>query len=422
MRVPQSRLRASTPAKSGHVCVARQPILDRNRKVFGYDLAFRALPDAGPAAAFADYATARVISDGVLAIGLDTLIDQGKAFVNVGRRLLLQGIPEVLPPTRVVVELSADVEADAEVIAACRQLRDAGYAISVDNFVLNEWTADLVPFASFLKVDFTSTGEREARARLAPARGGQAVALIAKKVETFEAFDEATTNGYDYFQGFFFGRPLFLQGRTVPAQGLANMRLLQALNDHDLSVHQLEDLIKHDAALCYRILRAVNSAAFARRTTVHSIRDALVLLGRDTVRRWASLWALGGLNERAHSELISMATIRARCCETLTGRRSGPDEAAEAFLAGMCSLLDAILEQPMAAVLPHLPVDDETRAALLGEDNPTRRLLECVTAYERGEWNRCVDLSASAGVSFAALPAAFADALRWSRELQQAGL
>ena len=206
----------------------------------------------------------------------------------------------------------------------------------------------------------------------------------------------------------------------MPGHKLAHLRLLQALNDPDLSVHQLENLIKHDAALCYRILRTVNSAAFALQTTVHSIREALVLLGRDTVRRWASLWALAGLNESAHGELIVMSTTRARCCELLGAILGGEEAASEGFLVGMCSLLDAILGRPMEAILSDLPLADETRAALLGQDNPTRRLLDCAIAYERGEWDRCAEVSERAGIKLTNLPVAFAEALRWSRELQNA--
>ncbi len=402
-------------AASSRVCVARQPILDRNRKVFGYDLRFQSLVPGEAEESAADYASARVISDGIMAIGLDNLIDGRKAFVSVSRHLLVEGIPSVLPPNRVVVELSTDIEADAEVLSACRQLREAGYAISVDDFVLNEWTADLVPLADFLKVDFS--GEKAGGDRAVPIDAGR-VAVIAKGVETLDVFEQAAKQGCHYFQGFFFGRPLMLQGRDVRGHKLAHLRLLQALNNPDLSVHQLEDLIKHDAALCYRILRTVNSAAFATQRNIQTIREALVLLGRDAVRRWASLWALAGLNESAHGELIVMSTVRARCCETLASKR-GEDAAAAGFLVGMCSLLDAILEKPVEAVLKDLPLEGEPRAALLGEDNPLRRLLDCTIAYERGDWHHCGELAVLAGIEITALPAAYAEALRWSRELQK---
>jgi EAL and modified HD-GYP domain-containing signal transduction protein len=408
------------PSTGGQVFVARLPILNRDRRVYGYELLFRASAMADTGDATLDYTAARVISDALLSIGLDTLTDARRAFVRVSRRLLLDGIPSVLPPDRVVLELTSDIEADRDVVEACQALRDAGYQIAVDDFVLTEWTADLVPIAHFLKVDFLTT-DPEVRKGIEKARINGAPVLIAKSIETMDAFDQAVKEGYTYFQGFFFGRPVITEGREVPSQQMANLRLLRALHVPDLSVHQLEELIKHDASLCYRILRTVNSAAYMLQVPVQSIRQALVLLGRDTVRRWASLWSLAGLDERAHSELVVMATVRARCCELLAGKLGGEDAASEGFLIGMCSLLDAILGRPMKAVLADLPLADETEAALLGADNATRRLLDCVIAYEHGEWERAEHLARRAKIDPALLPKAFADALRWSREIRGVG-
>jgi EAL and modified HD-GYP domain-containing signal transduction protein len=406
------------PTDSGQVFVARQPVLDRGRQVFGYELLLRPAPVAEAASVAPDRAAATVISNVFIEIGLDTLVDGRKAFVKVGRSLLLEGIPEVLPPSRVIIELAGDIEADADVIAACRALREAGYQIAVDDFVLNSWTADLVPLATFLKVDYPSLTDAEARRKLAECGAQHHAKMVAKNVETLDLFEQAMKEGYAYFQGFFFGRPLILQGRSVPGHQVANLRLLHALHDLSLSVHQLEDLVKHDAALCYRILRTVNSAAYALRGPVHSIRDAMVYLGRDTVRRWASLWALAGMNERAHMELITMSTVRARCCELVGESMGGDEEGAEGFLVGLCSLMDVILERPMSSIVADVPLSDETRAALLGETNRRRRVLDCVIAYERGHWDRAIVMAQSMKVRPTLLPKAYADALKWSRELQ----
>jgi EAL and modified HD-GYP domain-containing signal transduction protein len=243
---------------------------------------------------------------------------------------------------------------------------------------------------------------------------------VANKVETAERFQEAVVGGYDLFQGFFLGRPTLKETRTEPAQHLAGVRLLHALNDPNLSVMALEELVRHDPALCFLILRTVNSAAYALRTTIHSIHDALVLLGRDTIRRWASLWALSGLSQHAHAELITMATIRARCCELLGASTRNEEAASEGFLVGMCSLLDAILEQPMPALLESMPVSGPVRAALLGSDNAHRRMLDCAVAYEEGNWDECFALAKNAGVNPAVLPAAYSEALRWAAELKSA--
>ena len=232
---------------------------------------------------------------------------------------------------------------------------------------------------------------------------------------------QAIAEGFTYFQGFYFGRPAIKGGSSVAPNQVAQLRLIAALNDPDLSVRQLEVFIKPDPALCYRVLRAVNSAGFALQATVHSIQEALVLLGRDTVRRWASLWALASLARDAHPELLAMATVRARCCELVAASTGRPDAATEGFLLGMCSLLDAILARPMRAVVAELPLPEDVEAALLGADNTYRRLLDAVLAYEAGDWDRALELAASAGADPAALAPAYADALRWAYDLRRTG-
>ena len=409
---------------TNQVFVARQPILDKARRVFGYELLYRHAGDADDAGdvrrdqATADHATAHLSCDVLLAIGLDTLTDGKRAFINISRRFLLGGIPPVLPPDRVVFELGADVEADSEVIEACQTLRAAGYTLAIDDFAVNDWLTDLVPLASYVKVDFLAqaTGERS---RVTAADLPNGPALIGKKIESLGQFEDAMGDGYSYFQGFFFGRPVVREGRAVPAQPLAQMRLMRALHDPNLSVHQLEGLVKHDPALCYRILRTVNSAGFALQTTVSSIREALVLLGRDTIRRWASLWMLAGLSEHAHSELLTIAAIRARCCESLGASLNDDEAAADGFLVGMCSLLDAILERPMESLLKELPLPPQVQAALAGQDNSRRQILECATAYASGQFALAMQHAQRAGIDPVVLPKAYSDALKWARELQQ---
>ena len=150
--------------------------------------------------------------------------------------------------------------------------------------------------------------------------------------------------------------------------------------------------------------------------------DALMLLGRDTVRRWASLYAVAGLGERAPSELVVMATVRARSAELLAASARTEDTAADAFLLGMCSLLDVMLGRQMPLIVAELPLEEETKRALCGEANAKRRLLDCVIAYERGDWTTCAALARSVGINPAVLPGATAEALRWAQELRGDGV
>ncbi len=411
--------RYSRGTVSQQTCLARQPILDRANRVFAYELLFRSSGTLDVCPNQDDQSSARVISDAVLEFGLDALTQGKLAFINITRELLLEGLPAALPPKKVVIELLETIDGDAEVVAACQAFRRAGYAIALDDFIWSDRTEPLVAVADYIKVDVLQA-DAETRRRLLATRRSDGPALLAEKVETLAQFDAARTDGFAFFQGYFFGRPIMQHGRPTLGHQAGHLRLLSALQDPDLTLAKLEALIQHDPSLCYRVLRTVNSASFAQARTIDSIRQALLLLGVDTVKRWASLWAMAGLSETSHPELMVMSTVRARCCELLFSASRGPAAAPEGFLLGLCSLLDAILERPIESILDHLPLSASVRGALRGEDNEPRRLLECAIAFERGDWDRAATLARRAGVSPAVLAAAHQDALRASAQFQKA--
>jgi EAL and modified HD-GYP domain-containing signal transduction protein len=247
------------------------------------------------------------------------------------------------------------------------------------------------------------------------ARIGAPPSFVGERIETPGDYQRAAEAGLTHFQGFFLGRPATQRTRRIPDAQLGYLRLLRALRDPDLTLLQIEELIKPDAALCFRVLRTVNSAGFGLRAEVGSIRDALVLLGRDPVKRWVSLWAMVSLTDGSHSELLLNAIVRARLCELLWSA-NGSADSGEGFLLGMCSMLDAIFDAPMELVVGQLPLDETLRSALLGDDNHARRLLDAVIAYEHGDWKNWHSLSEHAGVPAATFAKASADALRWANE------
>lgn len=410
---------AQPDGATADVFIARQPILDRARRVFAYELLFRTAGGAAGSGTASSQATARVLSDAVVAFGLDRLTQGRPAFINITRDLLLAGVPTALPPRLVVLELLETIEPDADVLAACADLRRAGYALALDDFILTDATAALIPLANYIKVDVLQASDRTARQEIARRGRTHALSLLAEKVETAEQFAEVCDDGFDYFQGYFFGRPMTQAARDVPSHQLGLLRLLRALQDPDLTVHKLDSLVQHDASLCFRVLRTVNSAAYGQHARIASIQQALVLLGIDIVRRWASLWVLAGLNDRAHPEVVTMASVRARCCETLARRHGGVDAGPAGFLLGMCSMLDAILDQPMHTLIDRLPLPQDVQAALRGDDTRERLLLDCAVAYERGDWARCTALADRARMPLDDLGRAHADALQWAHEFQK---
>jgi EAL and modified HD-GYP domain-containing signal transduction protein len=398
--------------------VARQPILDERCRVFGYELLYRGAADETACSMPGDVASARVFTDAVLTVGLETLTNGRAAFLNVTKPLLLSPVSELLPPAAAVLELHEDIEIDAEVIDLCRQLHGAGYTLALDDFVPHSAAEALMPFVRFVKVDVLMT-PAPMQADVVRRLRRDGVRFVAEKVETADAYEVAKAAGYSLFQGYFFCRPALRAAAAFPARQLAYLRLLAALNSPGVTIQQVETIVKHDPSLCFRVLRCVNSNLFGLEQEIHSIAQALVLLGLDRVRKWASLWCVAGLNNGEAPELITIALVRARTCELLASELDLDDRAL--FLVGLCSLLDAMLGRPMDEALRELPLPREAKQALLGFSNPSRLVLDAVTCYERGAWDDAAAAAASAGLRGPMLAAAYQDALRWARELTREG-
>ncbi len=401
------------------VHVARQPILDARQQVFGYELLYRATSAADACNEVDVSVSARVIGDALLGIGFDTLTDGRRAFINLDVQTLLADASGLFDPEQVVLEILESVSVTPAVEAMCRSLHDRGYALALDDFVPGSAAEALVPLARFVKLDVLALAPDELQTttkRLLAA----GVTVVAEKVETAEVFERARTAGCSLFQGYYFCRPATFSGRALPAGHVTQMRLVAALNRPSVSLGAIEDLLKHDASLSYRVLRSVNSAGFGLRREVHSIREALLLLGLDQVRKWSAIWALAGLN-RGPTELVTMTVIRARCCELIGQALDRSDQGAAYFLLGLCSLLDVLLGHPMEAVLGELPLDPEIHAALSGETNPARRALDAVIHFEQGRWDDAAAVATSLGLDADTLPDAYADALGWARKLTHGG-
>jgi EAL and modified HD-GYP domain-containing signal transduction protein len=397
------------------VYVARQPILDLNERVFGYELLYRQEATDSVCVGDSDTASASVFTGALLDLGLDTVTGGRQAFLNLSRPLLLGHIDRMVPPDEIVVEVLETITIDDDVIEACRALHAKGYRLALDDFVPGSDAEALFPYVSFIKVDVLSTPVAVARSlpkQLAP----YGIGLLAEKVETHAMYHRMRLAGYTLFQGYYFCKPMLQEGVALPAQKLAYLRLLAALNTPELTTSEVERLVKQDVSLSLRVLRSVNSAAYPIRAEVHSIGQALVLVGIEPIRRWASVWCLAGLSANGTPELATLALLRARTCELAT-RRLADVDSPELFLVGLFSLLDVMLGTPMSAAIETLPLSDGVKHALRGGSNTLRTVLDAVVQYERGNWDEAIATAARAGIDAACLGDAYTDALRWVQDV-----
>jgi EAL and modified HD-GYP domain-containing signal transduction protein len=395
--------------------MARQPVFDRRMEIIGYELLHR----SGPANVFVpcdgDQASSRVISDACFLHDLDIYAGNAKLFVNVTTDVLVKGYVTMLPADRTVVEILESVDVIPEVVTACQELRQAGYTVALDDYCDAPRWKPLLPFVDILKIDFLATETCE-RKRVARHYRPLGIRLLAEKVETPAIFREAAQSGYELFQGYFFKVPVMICAKDIPSQRLHYLNLLAEIHRPESDVTRLTDVIKADVSLTYKLLRYINSAFFGVRQRVDSVRHALLLLGVRELRRWASLVALTCLAEDAAAEVTHSALVRARFCEGLAEKLEMQEATQSLFLLGLLSLIDVIVGRPMEEILSSLPIEDEIKQALLGESNRYREILDIVTAYEAGQWDRLPETAASLGLAEGALPAGYEDALRWSQE------
>jgi EAL and modified HD-GYP domain-containing signal transduction protein len=374
------------------VYIGRQPIYGRGLDVVAYELLVRGADVDHADFVEGDRATSQVILNAFTEIGLDRVVGERFAFLNLTRGFITGEYPLPVPHDRVVLEVLEDVEADDEVLAGLGRLKDQGYRIALDDFVLSTKNEELLQFADIVKVDCLGLEEDEIQRQVAQL-AGYSVELLAEKIETQDQFRICRAIGFDLFQGFFLSRPNVIKDRVLSAHRVNLLQLLAELQEPGCSFERVNELVSHDVALSYKLLRHINTAAYGLRRRVDSVRETVLYLGLDTVKSLSSLFLMASVDDKPQ-ELVRTAMFRAKMCELLA-RAAGSLDRHMAFTIGLFSNIDVMMDGQMDALLERLPLAPELRAALLGREGPLGEILSSTLAYERGDWERvpCLGLT-----------------------------
>lgn len=399
------------------VHVARQPIFDMHLNVFGYELLFRSNFINHYQGTDGDQATHDVIANSFLLIGIETLTHGKRAFINFTANSLKNNIPAMLPPDLVAVEVLENIIPDPEIINACKKLKQAHYLLALDDFVFSPEYMPLIALADIIKVDFRATPQ-EKRRQLIERLKDYPVKFLAEKVETYEEFQDALQAGFSYFQGYFFCKPLVMSGKNLPEYKANYLHILQEISRPDLEFSQIEDILRRDVALSYKLIKFINSSFFGFRGRISSLRQALTLLGQKELTKWVSLIALQGIGDNKPGELILASLLRARFAENLATGKIPKAQIGNAFLMGMFSYIDALLDRPLNEILNEISLDAEIKQALLGTGyNQLFLLYRLIQTYEKGDWDANSGYAAEIGISESEVLRAYREALVWAHGL-----
>lgn len=391
------------------VFVARQPIFTDREEVFAYELLYRNNENNFFPNINGEEATAEVIINSFLNIGIDELSNGKPCFINFTEKLLLMKLPTYFRPRDIIVEILETVQPSKEIIEICKELKQLGYKIALDDYVFtedNDLAFELLSLVDIIKVDFLHTSS-QMRKNIESVAKTLKIKLLAEKVETPLEFEDAKKAGYDYFQGYFFAKPFIVSTHDIPTYFHSYFKVIQSLTETDPRIENIAQLIEHDLSLSYKLLRLINSPAFRPRQKINSIRQAIVLLGLIEIQKWIYVLAVrdsSGSKNAIPEEIVALCLTRAKMSEKVAMAIKNSLTAPDFFITGMFSLMDALLSMPMENILKDLPLDDRICEALSGTENDLKLVLDLSIAIEKGNWsdvtNQCDHLGLSEEIAY----------------------
>lgn len=376
------------------VYIARQPIFDRNRELYAYELLYRSnKQNAYDASVEGSRATRNLLSDVLTVFRLPSLTNQHFAFINFTKELLLQKLPKILNPQDVVVEILEDVIPDDDLIECVKDLKNRNFKIALDDYCGPGPIDALFPYADIIKVDFSLVDETN-RKELAKSLSQKVphAKLLAEKIETEEEYERAKDYGYSYFQGYYFSKPVMFSKTSLEIVDHTGMELLKEINKSSPSYSAMADIIKKDVGMTYAMIKQMNSLGSYRGNTITNIKDALIRMGMEEIRKWTMLKLIRTITDEHQKESVRLSLVRAEFAENIAQELGWNKLKDGAFMIGMFSIIDPEVNDDIIALLEETKAFQDVKEALLGSDNELRRILMFVKVFEDGRWDEIKEI------------------------------
>lgn len=375
----------SVEALTMEVYVGRQPIFDRYNNVLGYELLYRRSMNNYYEGNDADKDTAEVINNAFFVMHFDDLTEGTKAFINFTETMIVENVPMLLPKETLIVEILEQSIVSQELIESCIKLKQAGYKIALDDFVFDEKFVSLLDIVDIVKIEFSRVSLFEQRQLLH--RYKNKLLFLAEKVETREEYELALNMGYDYFQGYFFSKPVIYKGKDIAVLNTNIIRIINELYSLDPDFNRISQIIESDLGLSYKLLKVSNTVYFEARYEIKSIKQAIVRLGISELKRWFNILLVKDIQIVENKDLIKNSIIRAKFMELIALETSQKQDHLDYFMVGMFSSIDVLLNRDMSSIVEELPFTSDVKNALLGQDNPINSTLKVILNHEYARLN-----------------------------------
>lgn len=399
---------------------ARQPILDIDKKLYAYELLFRDSIDNVFPEIDADEATTRMIEASNFNVGLSEFTGSKPAFINFTLETLAKGYPETLSTDEVVIEILETVKPGKKLLEICQDLNEKGYTIALDDYIHQPVWRHFYPFIKIIKIDWQDISIDTIKEIKLAITEFPHIKLLAEKVETYEEYNQALELGFELFQGFFFAKPEMVKTKNLSPSQMAMAELLYETSKPDLDLASITSVFERDVTLSYKLLRYANSPIFRRRNEISTIKQALVILGSGELKRFLGLMFAANVNPDKPSELINSAMTRAKFCELVAEQVNAPIDTSIAFLTGLLSLIDAIVDEELESILAKLPLAQEIKDSLLTRKGTMAALIKLVELIERAEWHKTNIVMEKLGLEKSKVVRNYNQAIAWADEQSNA--
>jgi EAL and modified HD-GYP domain-containing signal transduction protein len=396
--------------------MARQPILDLEMNIYGYELLYRSqqlIMDEKDG----DVATLSVINNTFMTMGFEEVIDQGLAFLNFTSDLLKNDVPLVFNREAIIIEILEDIKPEDSLMNKIKEFKEKGYIFAIDDYDSTYRYDEFLNLVDIVKVDFKKTNQYE-REDITRKLRKYNLTLLAEKIENNDEFLEAKRLGYDLFQGFFFQKPQILRNREIKALNTNHIQAINELAKPEPDYKELAEIIKRDVAMTYKFMKLVNSVAFYSRSKIKSINDALVRLGFREINKYVFLLMFKHLAVGSPDVLINNALIRAKFSEGLAKNSKYKNKCDDFFLLGMFSMIDVILSIPKEEALREIPISHGLKRALIGaESNEYSEMMDLIINHERGNFESVNDYLIEFDISIGTMNNEYFNAIQWNSEI-----
>ncbi|MCW8091938.1 EAL and HDOD domain-containing protein [Alteromonas sp. ASW11-130] len=390
--------------------IARQPILDREKEVFAYELLFR--DGKGGTYPELDSEKVRYISRRFNALGLDDICGEKTSFINFSSETLISRFPTTLNPETVVVEITQNPSHQTGLFEACQHIKQLGFKLAIDDPMMISGKHEIFPLLDIVKVD-VSKSRFELIEKNIPRFVDSNIRLVAEQVETHEQFNICRDLGFDLFQGYFFAQPETRVQRQLPASKMNLVDLMGESSQSHLDLNRVNQIIERDAALSYILLKFINNPTINKRYKITSLNHALNYMGEIEIKKFIALLSLANLGDDKPLELIHMSLVRAKFFDLLSQERKINTNPPIGFLVGLFSLLDALLDQNMEEILKQLPLTDTVNDALMGRNEEFNSYVQLVRAFEGALWLNVVKQSHTLEIDQKFLHSLYNQAIVW---------